>query len=122
MAAAPTWLRPGGSEPAHLHYDVRFLLQSDGEDFVENDESHALRWVGLESVSDLTKEESVLRLVDKTREALEGHFASPHFTGMRDTIAARGIRGLDVEKIRGTLAEPVYDPQGRPRADFFTES
>jgi quinol monooxygenase YgiN len=55
-------------------------------------------------------------------EALAGHFESPHFTGMRDAIAAHGIRGLDVEKIRGTLSEPVYDPQGRPRADFFSEA
>jgi hypothetical protein len=39
---------------------------------------------------------------------------------MRDTIAAHGIRGLDVSKHRISLSEPVYDPQGRPRADFFT--
>ncbi len=54
-------------------------------------------------------------------EALNGHFDSPHFPAMRDTIAAHGIRGIDVEKIRVDLSEPVYDPQGRARADFFTE-
>ena len=40
---------------------------------------------------------------------------------MRDTIAAHGIRGVDVSKYRMDLQEPVYDPSGRPRADFFTE-
>jgi len=56
-----------------------------------------------------------------SREALAAHFESPHFTAMRDTIAGRGIRGLDVEKIRGAFSEPVYDARGRPRADFFGE-
>ncbi len=41
---------------------------------------------------------------------------------MRDTIAARGIRGLDFAKYRISLSEGVYDSQGQPRADFFTES
>jgi hypothetical protein len=39
---------------------------------------------------------------------------------MRDTIAAHGIRALDVSKHRITLSEPVYDPSGQPRADFFS--
>jgi quinol monooxygenase YgiN len=56
----------------------------------------------------------------QSREHLEVHFASPHYPAMRDTIAAHGIRGLDVSKHRISLSEPVYDPQGRPRADFFT--
>jgi quinol monooxygenase YgiN len=56
----------------------------------------------------------------ESREHLEVHFSSPHFPAMRDTIAAHGIRGLDVAKYRPSLSEPVYDPQGRPRADFFT--
>ncbi len=55
-----------------------------------------------------------------SRENLEVHFASPPFTNMRDTIAGHGITGLDVAKYRISLSEPVYDPQGQPRADFFT--
>lgn len=51
---------------------------------------------------------------------LEIHFASEHFVAMRDTIAARGICGLDVSKYQIGIIEPVYDPQGQPRADFFT--
>lgn len=57
----------------------------------------------------------------ETEEALARHFAGPHYIGMRDTIAAHGLRGADVSKFRIGISEPVYDPQGRPRADFFTE-
>src|SRR5690606_29239648 len=33
------------SEPAHSHFDIRFLLQAnDNEDFVVSDESTELRW------------------------------------------------------------------------------
>jgi hypothetical protein len=39
---------------------------------------------------------------------------------MRDTIASFGIRGLDVSKYRIDVHEPIYDPTGKPRADFFT--
>jgi hypothetical protein len=39
---------------------------------------------------------------------------------MLQTIAAHDIRGIYVAKYRIALSEPVYDPQGKPRADFFT--
>ncbi len=58
----------------------------------------------------------------ESQEALAEHFAGPHYVGMRDCIAAHGLRGADVSKYRMEISEPVYDPQGRPRADFFTES
>ena len=54
----------------------------------------------------------------ESRETLAAHFEGPHYVAMRDTIAAHGLRGVDVLKYRGDRAEPVYDPQGRPRADF----
>ncbi|MCP3986512.1 MAG: antibiotic biosynthesis monooxygenase [bacterium] len=53
---------------------------------------------------------------------LAAHFESPHFPAMRDTIAAHGIRGVDVAKVEVGRVEPVYDPQGRARADFFSET
>lgn len=58
----------------------------------------------------------------QTREALEVHFESPHYLAMRNTIAAHGIRGLDVSKHEVGRTEPVYDPQGRARADFFSDA
>jgi 8-oxo-dGTP pyrophosphatase MutT (NUDIX family) len=55
-------------EPAHLHFDVRFVFQADPAEAVAvSAESHALRWVDLDEVSGLTPERSVLRMVDKTR-------------------------------------------------------
>ena len=52
-------------EPAHHHYDVRFLLQAKSDAFVVSDESHALAWVGAQELKTLTDEESMLRMLDK---------------------------------------------------------
>ena len=54
----------------------------------------------------------------KGRAELEQHFASPHYTAMRDTIAAHDIRGLDVSKYAIGAQAPVYDEGGRPSAVF----
>ena len=35
----------GGREPAHLHFDVRFLVQAKHDQFRVSEESHALAWV-----------------------------------------------------------------------------
>ena len=51
---------------------------------------------------------------------LRAHFEGPYYLAMRDTIAAHGLRGADVMKLRPEISEPVYDPTGTPRADFFT--
>lgn len=53
--------------PAHYHYDIRFLLQvHSDENFVKNEESNDLMWIGKTSF-DLIKEceESVKRLHQK---------------------------------------------------------
>lgn len=57
----------------------------------------------------------------ESTETLATHLAGAHYVAMRETIAAHGIRGVDVSKFRISLTEPVYDPEGRPRADFFSE-
>lgn len=54
-------------EPAHFHYDIRFLFTADRTaPFVVSGESKALAWVELEKIAELTSEESVLRMVRKT--------------------------------------------------------
>lgn len=58
------------SEPAHYHYDCRFLLQATNTDYVVSEESHDLEWIPLRSMHDYTTEESVLRMVAKTPEWL----------------------------------------------------
>lgn len=55
------------TEAAHLHYDCRFLLQAKHDDYVVSDESHDLKWIPFERMTDYTTEESVLRMVEKTQ-------------------------------------------------------
>jgi 8-oxo-dGTP pyrophosphatase MutT (NUDIX family) len=58
------------SDPEHLHYDVRYLLRATGAtDYIVSDESHDLRWVPLDQVPGLTTEESMSRMVRKSRAA-----------------------------------------------------
>lgn len=56
------------TEPEHWHFDVRFLIEADPEEsVVVSDESHAVEWVPLGEVTRLNPEESVARMVRKTR-------------------------------------------------------
>jgi 8-oxo-dGTP pyrophosphatase MutT (NUDIX family) len=57
-------------EPAHFHYDVRFLLEADpSADLVVSSESKALEWVPLTGLAGLAVDASVLRMAAKTRAA-----------------------------------------------------
>ena len=53
------------SEPAHLHFDVRFLVRAEHHRFTVGEESHALAWVPAAGLDALTDEESVLRMARK---------------------------------------------------------
>lgn len=54
--------------PAHFHYDVRYLLESDPSVPLEgNHESRDLKWIPIDKVSELIDEWSVLRMVEKAR-------------------------------------------------------
>jgi 8-oxo-dGTP pyrophosphatase MutT (NUDIX family) len=60
-----------GSEPAHLHHDVRFLLVAEaGEELRASDESHDLRWFARDELFDWIDEESLLRLERRAREVI----------------------------------------------------
>jgi 8-oxo-dGTP pyrophosphatase MutT (NUDIX family) len=55
-----------GAEPAHFHYDVRFLLQDTGPGtFIVSEESHDLAWVPLDDLHRYTDEESMHRMREK---------------------------------------------------------
>ena len=57
-----------GDQPAHFHYDVRYLLQVSGtESFAVSDESHELAWVAPEELETFSREWSVLRMAEKAR-------------------------------------------------------
>lgn len=53
------------SEPAHLHYDVRFLVVSEVQSLQINEESHQLGWFSLAEARQKTQEESMLRQFQK---------------------------------------------------------
>lgn len=57
-------------EPAHLHYDIRFLFEADREaPLAITAESKSLRWIALDEITEITREESVLRMARKTASA-----------------------------------------------------
>jgi quinol monooxygenase YgiN len=48
------------------------------------------------------------------------HLAGQPYLGMLAHLGGVGINNAVTQKYRVDHFEPVYDPQGRPRADFFT--
>jgi 8-oxo-dGTP pyrophosphatase MutT (NUDIX family) len=55
-----------GQEPEHHHYDVRYAFKVVGsEKYVVSNESHNLGWIEIEKLSELTEEESMLRMAWK---------------------------------------------------------
>ena len=61
-----------GADPAHLHYDVRFLLtvKTQNHEYRRSEESLALQWVPLQGIQAVTREASILRLTAKCQRAL----------------------------------------------------
>lgn len=52
--------------PAHLHYDIRFLLEADpSEAFGDSDEITNIQWFSLKNVKIMDDSESILRMVRK---------------------------------------------------------
>jgi 8-oxo-dGTP pyrophosphatase MutT (NUDIX family) len=62
------WIPPRKTDPGHYHYDLRFVFEADpAERLVVTSESKDLAWVELEQVTVLNPEESMARMVRKTR-------------------------------------------------------
>jgi 8-oxo-dGTP pyrophosphatase MutT (NUDIX family) len=56
------------NEPEHFHYDIRYAFQADRHaELTVSRESRELAWVALNEIEALTNEQSVLRMVRKTR-------------------------------------------------------
>lgn len=68
-----------GSEPAHYHYDLRFLFKALREDFTVSDESHDLAWVALATLAAEDGNASVSRMARKSLSA----------SGFADVVAAK---------------------------------
>ncbi len=62
--------RPHLGEPAHYHYDIRFLMRAAHEDFICSDESDALAWLSWEDVQSRWDDfdEPMSRLFHRWRE------------------------------------------------------
>jgi len=61
-----------GSEPAHLHHDVRYLLvAAPGQSLAVSDESHDLRWFPCDGASQVCAEPSLVRMAEKARRFLQ---------------------------------------------------
>ena len=57
---------PRKGEPAHLHFDVRYLFLRSTEAVPrKNSESNAVKWVDCTDLESITSEESILRPVRK---------------------------------------------------------
>lgn len=52
-------------EPAHEHFDVRFLFQASSREFSESDEVAGARWVPRSEIAASTSDESVRRAARK---------------------------------------------------------
>lgn len=51
---------------------------------------------------------------------LAAHLAGPFYHSMLGKLGQYGVYDIDIAKYRIDLEEPVYDTEGKPRADFFT--
>jgi 8-oxo-dGTP pyrophosphatase MutT (NUDIX family) len=61
------WIPARKTEPAHWHFDVRFMLEADpAETLTLTHESKDLAWIELGRVASLNSEESMARMVRKT--------------------------------------------------------
>ncbi len=56
----------------------------------------------------------------ESSEDLAAHLAGPYYANMLALLGGYGVYNTEVSKFRIDLEEPVYDPEGVPRADFFT--
>ena len=54
-------------------------------------------------------------------EDLAAHLAGPYYQNMLASLGKYGVSDTQVSKFKIALEEPVYDREGKPRADFFTE-
>jgi 8-oxo-dGTP pyrophosphatase MutT (NUDIX family) len=62
------WIPPRMAELGHFHYDLRFLVEADPQELIAiSHESKDLAWVEIDGVAALNPEESMARMVRKSR-------------------------------------------------------
>ena len=56
------------SDPAHLHYDIRFLVEADMADQIQqNHETKAICWIELDQIHTFNNSSSIMRMVEKSQ-------------------------------------------------------
>ena len=55
-----------GTEPAHLHYDLRYLIISPDRAVTISEESLSARWIALDELAQPTVERSISRMAEKS--------------------------------------------------------
>ncbi|MFV8783145.1 putative quinol monooxygenase [Microbulbifer sp. SA54] len=53
---------------------------------------------------------------------LSAHLAGPCFGRMLGILGQYDILDTSITKYKVALEEPIFDPEGNPRGDFFTEA
>ena len=55
-----------GTEPAHLHYDVRYLIMATDARITISDESLDAKWISLQALAQPAYERSIARMAEKS--------------------------------------------------------
>lgn len=58
------------SEAGHFHYDFRYLLRAEEEDYTVSAESLDLKWIPIVEVGQYTNESSTLRQIEKLKNLI----------------------------------------------------
>lgn len=60
-------IAPYKNDPAHLHYDIRFLtIADDNHDIIISEESNDLKWFSLEEAMAQNPRRSIARMIEKS--------------------------------------------------------
>jgi hypothetical protein len=54
-----------GTDPEHLHFDIRYALQAHTTEHIVTEESHDVAWVDVTAIHEYTTEPSMLRMARK---------------------------------------------------------
>jgi len=57
----------------------------------------------------------------ESSEDLSAHLAGKYYAQMLGILGSYELLDTSVSKFKIAIEEPVYDPEGNPRGDFFTE-
>ena len=59
-------------EAGHLHYDIRFLLETDIKHPLKiSEESNEIAWIAIKDIPEYTQEDSIIRMINKMEKLLK---------------------------------------------------